>query len=612
MNVFCRNAFLLLTLIFTVNAWADDIDLNTIVVTPSRTEEDSSGIPRNVDIITSKTIERSQAKDISSLLSELTSVNISDYGAAGTTKGIRMRGATASQVLVMVDGRPLNNPRDGQAELANIPVNAIDRIEVVHGPGSSIYGSNAMGGTVNIITKDPPRNGQSTELFSSFGTYRTYDERVSHGARIGQFGYMVNGEFQRTSGNRDNSRFQAEDLNTKLEYDVNDSNSLVFGAGNYRSKQGTPGSTSSFDIDDRQNDTKNFLSGSWKWALDESAALTTNVYQNYERLAFLENSAGSAFDTAGAKNAHTTRSRGLNAQFDKKVTDFYQAVTGCDFVANFNDSSSSGKHRYNVRAGYLENKFSFLENKLNINAGGRFDDYSNFGTEFNWSAGAAYLPTDRIRLHGLVSRSFRAPTFNDLYWPDEGWAKGNPSVKPETGITKEIGINAGITDNLNSGITFYRNDFEDLINWTEENWVWMPKNIGSAVIQGIEFENRLTLNENWKLTAGYTFMRAKDALTHRDLIYQPRHKADLGLKYSDRSGFTAEFKTQFLGKRFYDEANTITMKPYVLCGIDVSKRFDSGITCFLSADNMFDEQYELMRNYPMPGFDITGGVKLEF
>ncbi|MBU4473292.1 MAG: TonB-dependent receptor plug domain-containing protein, partial [Candidatus Omnitrophica bacterium] len=141
----------LLGLVLSGKTFAQDIDLERIVVMPSRIEESYSEVSRNIDVITSKDIEMSGAKDLAGVLTEITSVNISNYGGLGATKTIRMRGSTASQVLVLVDGRPINNPRDGQAELSNILLENIDRIEVMHGPGSSLYGAGAMGGTVNII-----------------------------------------------------------------------------------------------------------------------------------------------------------------------------------------------------------------------------------------------------------------------------------------------------------------------------------------------------------------------------------------------------------------------------------------------------------------------------
>ncbi|MFA4993396.1 MAG: TonB-dependent receptor plug domain-containing protein, partial [Candidatus Omnitrophota bacterium] len=176
-------------------AFPQDVELDKIVVTPSRIEESSGDTGRVVDVVTAKEMEEGGAEDLADVFTGLTSVNISSYGGPGATKSVRMRGSTAAQVLVMVDGRPINNPRDGQVDLSTIPLEDISRVEVMHGPGSSLYGSSAMGGVVNIITKKPPKEGMKTKLYSSFGTARTYVERMLNGARVSKFGYLLSGGY---------------------------------------------------------------------------------------------------------------------------------------------------------------------------------------------------------------------------------------------------------------------------------------------------------------------------------------------------------------------------------------------------------------------------------
>lgn len=591
--------------------WSEDVDLEKIVVTPSRIEEKSSEVSRNVDVITSRDIEASSAEDLAQVLTEITSVNISNYGGLGATKTIRMRGSSAAQVLVLVDGRPINNPRDGEVELSNIPLDNIDRIEVLHGPGSSLYGSGAMGGTVNIITKNPPKEKMKTELTSSFGTFRTYLERLSNGARISKFGYLVSGEYQSSQGFRDNAEFYAKDLNGKFEYKFAEGNIINLNTGYYRSDNGTPGPIDSPDIDDKQRNLKNFYDFNWDFKPNDSTGISTKIYQNYDRLEFMENTQGSAYDTANKKDTHTTMVRGYNCQLSKQLFDNYQGILGFNYVTNLNNSTTSAKHEYTVRAGYLDNQWD-LFNDLKIKLGVRVDDYSNFGMEINPNLSFLYKLGDGIKLRGLFSRSFRAPTFNDLYWPDEGWAKGNPDLRPEKGLTGELGIDAKISKYILSSLTFYRNDFNDLINWAEEGGVWMPTNIDSAVIDGIEFSNKLYLTKDLESNIDYTFLRAKNDKTHKYLIYQPQHKIDWSLAYKNLDGFRLEVKGQFTDKRFHNANNTIKVKRFFVLSLNASKKFNNNFTYFVHINNLLNEDYQVIRNYPMPGFSITNGMKLEF
>ncbi len=585
--------------------WADEINLEKIVVTPSRIEESYGDTCRNVDVVTSKDIESFGSGNLAEAMADITSVNIKDYGGPGGSKAITMRGATASQVLVLIDGRPINNPRDGQVDLNSIPLDDIERIEVVHGPGSSLYGSQAMGGTVNIITKRPPKEGQKTEAATSFGTFRSYTEKLLHGARIGSFGYLLTGGYKSSEGFRANSEFNSKDANLKLEHEINGNNNLMLNSGFYTSKAGTPGTITSPDIDDKQKDLQNYFDFNWNFKPDSLTGLSAKIYENRDRLEFMENA------PTFTKDIHATKSRGINLQFNKKLLDAYQLICGFNYVGNYNDSTSSAKHRYFVRAGYLENQWDALNN-LTLNLGIRVDDYSNFGTQISPSFNYIYKLNSGNKIHGLVSRSFRAPTFNDLYWPDAGRYKGNPDVSPEKGITAEIGLEAEINKFLSMDVTYYRNNFDNLISWVDNGTRIQPTNIKSAIIDGIEFKNKIFLSTNFEADLGYTYLRAIDDKTGKYLTYQPRNKADFSLKYKNINGFIFEFKGQFTDRRFSDVDNAISVKRFFVFGLSLSKKFNKHLTCFASIDNLFARKYQVVRNYPMPGFSATGGLKLEF
>ncbi len=597
-------------------AFPQDVELDKIVVTPSRIEESSGDVGRVVDVVTSQEMESEGAQDLADALTDFTSVNISSYGGLNATKSIRMRGSTAAQVLVLMDGRPINNPRDGEADLSNIPLDDIARVEVMHGPGSSLYGSSAMGGVVNIITKKPPKEGMKTELYSSFGTARTYVERMLNGARISKFGYLISGGYQSSQGFRENSELNAKDCNLKLEYEPNSENNLKLNSGFYKSRVGTPGPTSYFDPDDKQDTLNRFFDFNWGFKPDETTGISAKAYQNYDRLEFIENS------TTYTKNIHGTTVRGFDLQLDKQLLDAYGIVCGFNYVKNMNDSTTSAKHEYNVTSGYLENRLDLFDKKLNVNLSARLDDYSNFGTEVNPSLSGIYKFNEIVKLHGLISRSFRAPTFNDLYWPanyyyDSGGVlvygeEGNLNLKPEKGITEELGSEVRINRYLVSGLTYFHSDFKQLIQWSPENKVWRPQNVSSAVIDGIELENKISISDNLALDINYTYLIARDVDTHKYLVYQPMNKVDACLKYHGYNGLTIELKGQFTGQRFGDATNTDKVKQFFVLGASVSKKFKTGFTCFANIDNLLNRKYEVNQGYPMPGFSFTGGLKAEF
>lgn len=606
----------LLVLILSGKSRAEDVDLDKIVVTPSRIEESSGDVGRSVDVVTAQEMARSGAQNLADALTNLTSVEMTDYGGPGANKNIRMRGSTAAQVLVMVDGRPVNNPRDGQVDLATIPLDNIGRVEVVHGPGSGIYGSQAMGGVVNIITKNPPKEGQKTELYSSFGTARTYIERLSQGAKVSNFRYLVSGEYQSSQGFRSNSGLNAQDCNLKLGYELNGQNDVSLNSGFYHGKLGTPGPITSPDLDDKQDTLKRFFDFNWNFKPDEKTGIAAKIYQNYDRLEFLENSSD-GWNPDNKKDIHTTTVRGVDIQLDKQLSDIYRLVAGFNSVENMNDSTSSAKHKYNVIAGYLQNHFTLFD-KLKINFGARLDDYSNFGAQFNPNLDFLYTFNEAVKFHGLVSRSFRAPTFNDLYWPFNDYGpfykeKGNPNLKPEKGVTGELGAEVRISKYLTSRLTYYRSSYKQLIQWSEDaTHLWQPMNVSSAVINGIELDNKIFITDKFGLNLNYTYLMARDEDTHKYLVYQPKNKLDACLKYQDYNGLTIELKGQFTGQRFTDADNNTKIKSFFVLGVSASKKFKFGVTFFAYIDNLLNRKYEVNQGFPMPGFSFTGGLKAEF
>ncbi|MGD0335798.1 MAG: TonB-dependent receptor [Candidatus Omnitrophota bacterium] len=612
-----KNSLVLWLLLFALPGIvrAENVDLDKIVVTASRVEEYPGNLSRNVDVVTSTEMEKSGTQNLADTLTDLTSVDISDYGGPSATKTIRMRGSTAAQVLVLIDGRPINNPRDGEIDLSTIPLDNIAKVEVMHGPGSSLYGSSAMGGVVNIITKKPPISGQEAELYSSFGTARTYIERMSYGAKVSKFGYLLSGGYQSSEGFRQNSALNAKDSNLKLEYELNSQNNISLNSGFYTSRVGVPGSLTYPDPDDKQNTLERFFDLNWSFKPNEQTGILVKAYQNYNRLEFMENNAELPWETANEKDIHATTVRGFNLQLDNQLSEYYSLVYGFDYAKNLNDSTSTAKHEYSLRSGYLENRLGMLDDKLNINLSARIDDYSNFGTEVDPAISLLYKFNNAVKFHGLVSRSFRVPTFNDLYWPDMGdGLKGNSNLKPEKGLTEEVGADIIINKYLTSGLTYYHSNYKELIQWSYDASTGMtqPENINTAAIDGLELENTVSIADNLDLKIDYSYLIAKDENTHKYLVYQPNYKIDSSLKYSDHNGLTAELKGQFTGIRFADAKNTIKVKDFFVLGLSVSKKFNHGVTCFAYIDNLLNRKYQVIHDYPMPGFSFTGGAKVEF
>jgi outer membrane cobalamin receptor len=259
----------------------------------------------------------------------------------------------------------------------------------------------------------------------------------------------------------------------------------------------------------------------------------------------------------------------------------------------------------------LQNEIS-IGKDWNLNFGARWDDYSNFKKEPTQSAGVAYKINDTAKLRVNYAKGFRAPTFNDLYWPSSRSSSGNPNLRPEKSWTWEGGFDIEYPHGFELSATYFTNKLKDLINWAPGNdFVWRPSNIGSAKIDGIELKTVVPLAKYLKADFGYTHLYPLDIERNRFLVYRPKHKLDFGLTY-EYEKLNVRFYGQFLGRRYTNTANTGLLKQVAVTYLDVSYKANNNLTTFLSIDNIFNKKYQEVLGYPMPGFAINGGVKVDF
>ncbi len=584
----------------------EELDLKKIVVTPGRIEQSEGATARTVDVVTAKELAYSGARTAAEALSAISSLSVMDYGGLGGLKTVQMRGSTASQMLLMVDGRPVNSAHSGDFDLNTLSVASIERIEVLRGGASSLYGSSAMGGVVNVITKNPPKEKQKTAFTTAFGSFRTYLEQITHGARLGKFGYLATGEYKSSQGHRDHSEYSAKNAGLKLEYEFDEGNTLRLGSGFHRSDYETPGPLTWLDYSDYQRTYKRFYDLQWDWQAGEGTLIKSKIYGNYDRFEYTE------VPVPLDRSVHNTITRGYEMQVSHAFSEIYSVLAGGSLVGNYDDSNKSGKHRYFQRSGFMQHTLQPWE-FLAVEFGGRADDYSNFGTQLTPNIGVRSDIGENTTLRATHTRSYRVPTFSDLYWPNTGWEAGNPNLRPEKGRGYEFSVEQRIRERAVVSLGYFRNDYSQLIKWEETSpWFWTPRNISKACIQGVEFGATMPLGELFEVRAGYTWQRPMNKMLHKYLTYQPWHKATGALVFHDTEGLRLALKGQFVGRVYTNEANTQYLKQYFLLGVEASKKLTRQFTVFLNLDNVTDRVYQVQRDYPVPGFAMQAGCTLEF
>lgn len=586
------------------------IDLEEITVTASKVEQEYRHSTQNISILNAEDLKGSGIDDITEILDLLPSVDILEYGSSGSSRSVHTRGASSQQVLTLIDGRPTNTPRDGTTDFNQIPLSIIERIEVLRGPASSIYGANAVGGVINIITKNGKDN-RYTEILNKFGSFRTILTSFSHANQINAFDYFLSYDYLTSHGHRDNSDYLSHNVNTKFGYQLNEQNYIGVSSGYYNAEVGTPGLISNLDLNDRQEAFNKYIDVTYKGKIFEQQNILLKVFHNSDRLEFIET------PDPIVKDTHHTKIYGIDTQVSQTFFDIFRTAVGFNFQEYRLNSSTSAKHTYNAKGLYAESEIDILNNG-SLKFGARWDDYSNFGDRISPSISFHFWLFDTVKLHALAAKSFRVPTFNDLYWPREDWGifggvEGNTDLGPEKAISFEAGLSGYLFHKFKTDITLFKTEFKDLIEWVaDENWWWRPENINSASIKGAELETEFTLTNSLKANFNYTYLEAKDKNTKNWLIYRPRHLYKTRLIYAPcpkyELGLSAIYKT----KRFANKSNTTYLKHYSLVNLNFIYKINTNLQILLEVKNIFDRAFQEERDYPMPGRAFFGGVRASF
>jgi len=311
-------------------------DLGEVVITPTRTPKLLGDVSLHTTIITKEEIARSGARNIGEVIEKETGVKVDSYGAMGARTEVSMRGSTEKQVLVLIDGQRMNCPRGGYTRLNEFPLlEHIERVEIVRGPGSALYGSGAMGGVVNIITREPPKKPETT-FSSSYGTHRTQIHSFSHGMKIKKFGYLLSVRGAESQGHRPNSAYRGHDLFGKFTYDLADWSKLILEGGYYNGEHGNPGKKTTPDYDDREHTHRVWGSLGWKTKLGERANLSLKGYGREEKLKDITHTKPPI--------THRTDTLGGEAEYSIKIGERNKFTLGADLHEDRLDSTSSGTH----------------------------------------------------------------------------------------------------------------------------------------------------------------------------------------------------------------------------------------------------------------------------
>lgn len=583
-----------------------DVTLKEIVVTATKTGKSPQDVTQSVTVITADEIRKSGATNAAEVVRKAAGVSVREYGPRGSVGQVTVRGAGSAQVLVLLDGRRLNSARSGGYNLTDLPValDDIERIELVRGPSSALYGADAVGGVVNIITKHPVKN--ESRITGAAGSHGYDALSVNNSGRSNGLFYSLSAGRETSDGYRANSDLAQRNVGGKLGYELGKDSSLSLNV-NYLGKEiGVPGSLA-WQTPFARQWTRDTVAGlEYKTRFNREFDMKVAGYYNRETLRYVD------FPTS---SRHKGVTDGADVQFNWLAGSWNAVTMGVEARGDSVVSTDAGTHATRLMAGYFQDELS-LGDSLIVVLGGRYDSHSVYGDQVNPRASARYLISGTgTVIRTSAGRSFRAPTLNNLYWSDAWGNIGNPDLRPETAKEYEAGIEQPLGKGTSMKVTGFNRKVKDLIDWQEyAPFQYTPVNIGRATIKGLEAETRIRLAEPLEWAINYTYINPVDETTGNKIYYNiPRTQVKSSLNISVGAKMDVYLEGRMVEN--YVKPGEAEWKHSVM-DAKVTRKVFSGSKgtgqVFFGMNNIFDRKYQVVRNYPMPPKEIYGGVSMQF
>ena len=596
----------------------DSLTLQEVVVTGTRNATDVRHLPMTVTVIGRETLtEQYQANVLPTVMQQVpglfvTSRSMMGYGVStGGSGGINLRGISggAGQLLVLIDGHPQYQGIYGHPISDSYQTLMAERVEVLRGPASVLYGSNAMGGVMNIVTRSMKEDGMKTSVNLGAGSYGTVQAEASNQLRSGKFSSTVSAQYGRTDNHRPRMGFEQYGGYLKLGYDFNDHWNAYIDADITHFNASHPGTTTSPLFDADQWITRGVISA----ALENHYGWTSgaiSAYSNFGRHKIDDGTADQTKPTARyfrSKDALTGISWYQSAQLFEgnrlTVGIDYQNIYGNAYYTSKETgdvldtpNKQSGRSYRNEIAGYVDFHQDLLS-WLTVDAGIRLDHHSVTGTEWIPQAGLVIRPVSTGELKAMASKGFRNPTMREMYL----YPPSNEELEPERIWNYELSWRHRI-DAFSYGLNIFYIKGDNMIQTIQR------KNVNTGEIEnyGAEIEATWRFNSNLSLTTNHSLLH----MEHK-IVAAPEYKGFLGANYH-KNRWTAIAGLQFISNLYTEVGDQETKENFCLLNASVSYALTKACSLWVRGENLLAQSYEINLGYPMPRATFMGGVNLNF
>ncbi len=556
------------------------------VVVPGRRPQPVASTPASVSVITREQLERLGVLTVGEALQCLPEVHVRQQGGLGALSLPSIRGASPNQVLVLIDGVPVNSVMQGLFDLSTVSTGQVEKIEVLRGP-LSIYGGGALGGVINIITSAKP----TREITLRGGGPSTSAVTGAWPLDGGQ-GSVLTADWVSSAGSRANSDAGSLTLAGRMPVRSTDRDRSLITWNHFQGELGVPGSTACPSPLARQRETRTILSARRETSADEGESLA-QVYGWIDDFHFTD-PAPCAGPSVDSRTATQVFGGYVQSLWHRSPT--HLQLTGLEWqFQSLQDTGPVGNRQVGLGGAYVQDEWQVSPATLVV-AGLRYDFHAVYGGQLNPRVGVVHVIRDGLTLHAGVGRTFRGPTFSELYFTPYN----NPTLRPESAWSADVGLTWRTAGGVEVRTSLFGTSATDLIRADAS---FVPQNVGRATITGGSLEIAGEFSSTVSGIVNVTATRAVDDGTGQQLLRVPWISASAGL-HVQLAGGTLSALATYLGSRLDVDPATFTqilMPGQVVTGLRFARGTPQTGQWQVGVDNLADLEYEPIAGYPAPG-----------
>lgn len=604
------------------NEPADTVRLDELVVTGSMPKVNHRDVPMSISVIRGQQIEERLQPSLLPLLTEevpglfISQRGVMGYGvAAGAAGGMSIRGiggAPTAGVLVLIDGHPQYMGLMGHPLADSYQSMMTERVEVVRGPASVLYGSNAMGGVINIITKRQQHEGTRGSAQVMYGSHNTLSAEASAGWKQNRVHATGAVGYNRSDGHRENMEFEQWNGQAKVGYDLSSHWSGFIDLNFSNTLSSNPGTVSQPIIDNDADITRGVTSLVLENEYENSAG-AVRLYYNFGK-----HEINDGYSEGG--QPQPGRFHSTDQMMGASIYQSYSFFTGNKTTAGFDFQRFGGKaeNRFpnetdNVSladiqldnvAGYLNIQQAFLNDRLTLNGGIRLDHHETNGSEWIPQLGASFIPTATTILKAIVSKGFRNPTIREMYMFPA--SPRNPDLIAERLMNYEVSIQQSLVDNrLNVGMSLFYIKGDNMIQVVPVNGKPLFTNSGEVENKGFEITASYQATTNLRFSANYSLLD----MVH-PVLSAPEHKLYVSGNYS-KGRWNVSSGLQYIGGLYTTLLPEPVKENFALWNARLNYKITEAASLFVKGENLLDQTYEINSGFPMPGITFFGGARVD-